>query len=47
MKIKFILTLICTLIIQLFIAQTEVKKPEEAFGLYFGAFLKPNERKHS
>ncbi|AQW94212.1 hypothetical protein [Elizabethkingia anophelis] len=43
MKIKFILTLVCTLIIQFFIAQTEVKKPEEAFGLYFGAFLKNDE----
>ncbi|HFK5584950.1 TPA: hypothetical protein ACGZ92_001141 [Elizabethkingia anophelis] len=43
MKIKFILTLVCTLIIQFFIAQTEVKKPEEALGLYFGAFLKNDE----
>ncbi|MCT3959819.1 hypothetical protein HZQ27_11910 [Elizabethkingia anophelis] len=43
MKIKFILTLVCTLIIQFFIAQTEVKKPEEAFELYFGAFLKNDE----
>ncbi|MCL1669665.1 hypothetical protein M2T82_16500 [Elizabethkingia ursingii] len=43
MKIKLILTLICTLIIQFFIAQTEVKKPEEAFRLYFGAFLKNDE----
>ena len=43
MKIKFILTLICSLSIQLFIAQTEVKKPEEAFGLYFGAFLRNDE----
>ncbi|OPC37463.1 hypothetical protein BAX97_02015 [Elizabethkingia meningoseptica] len=43
MKIKFILTLICSLSIQLFIAQTEVKKPEESFGLYFGAFLRNDE----
>ncbi|AQX04672.1 hypothetical protein ATB99_05560 [Elizabethkingia meningoseptica] len=40
MKIKFILTLICSLSIQLFIAQTEIKKPKETFGLYLDAFLR-------
>ncbi len=42
-KIKLIWTLLCVLTIQIFSAQTEVKKPNDAFDLYFKAFVNKNE----